>query len=140
MVRSSSSGMSPRDVKGQVKAEAKRLEVPAHGWKIFETSGTKAGQETAFSLLGFGATLAVVGFTMERPEVRLSNLMAFDATAFGVWGADPTRYPELLDWIADSRLQVKPFIEQRPLSAINDTFTASHEGTLSRRVVLTPEE
>ena len=132
------SELSTRDIRKQVKSEAKRLDVPGHGWKIYETSGTRSGQETAFSLLGFGATLAIVGFTMDRLEVRLSNLMAFDAAAFGVWGCDPTLYPELLKWIAAERLRVKPFIERRSLDDINTTFEAAHRGELTRRVVLVP--
>jgi len=32
------------------------------------------------------ATLAVVGFTMDKAEVRLSNLMALHARALGNWG------------------------------------------------------
>ena len=39
---------------------------PGLGLKIFETSGTPAGQRTAFDLLDPGAHLAVVGFTMEK--------------------------------------------------------------------------
>ncbi|MGB5551881.1 MAG: 6-hydroxycyclohex-1-ene-1-carbonyl-CoA dehydrogenase, partial [Thermoanaerobaculia bacterium] len=41
------------------------------GLKIFETSGTSAGQQTAFGLLDPGAHLAVVGFSMEKLELRL---------------------------------------------------------------------
>jgi 6-hydroxycyclohex-1-ene-1-carbonyl-CoA dehydrogenase len=37
-------------------------------WKIFECSGTAAGQTTAFNLLVHGATLSVVGFTMDKVE------------------------------------------------------------------------
>ncbi|HOW46379.1 MAG TPA: 6-hydroxycyclohex-1-ene-1-carbonyl-CoA dehydrogenase, partial [Rubrivivax sp.] len=58
-------------------------------WKIFECSGTAAGQGSAFNLLVHGATLAVVGFTMDKVELRLSNLMAFDARAIGNWGCPP---------------------------------------------------
>ncbi len=131
--------LSSRDLRKRVASEAEALGAPSWGWKIYETSGTRAGQEAAFSLLGFGATLAIVGFTMDRLEVRLSNLMAFDASAFGVWGSDPTLYPTLLRWIADGRLRVKPFIERRSLSEINSTFDAAHRGELAKRVVLVPD-
>lgn len=50
-------------------------------WIVFECSGVAAGQATAFGLLTHGATLCVVGFTMARVELRLSNLMAFHARA-----------------------------------------------------------
>lgn len=131
-------GVPGKEVRKQVKAQAEALGAPAHCWKIFEMSGTAAGQETAFSLLGFGASLAVVGFTQDRVEICLSNLMAFDAVARGNWGADPLLYPELLGWVADGRIKVKPFVERHPLDRINAIFEAAHQGRLLRRVVLVP--
>jgi 6-hydroxycyclohex-1-ene-1-carbonyl-CoA dehydrogenase len=130
--------LSVKEARKQVRAEAERIGAPPHLWKIFETSGTRAGQETAFGLLGFGAALAVVGFTMDRVEVSLSNLMAYDAVARGNWGADPLVYPELLAWIGQGRIQVRPFVERHPLNEINQVFDAAHHGQLSRRAVLTP--
>ncbi|RMG43912.1 MAG: 6-hydroxycyclohex-1-ene-1-carbonyl-CoA dehydrogenase [Acidobacteria bacterium] len=132
------SGMSPKEIRKQVAAHAAQAGAPAHMWKIFETSGTAAGQETAFALLGFGATLAVVGFTMDKPSVRLSNLMAFDATAFGNWGCDPLLYPEILEWVADGRIKIEPFVERHPLAEANAVLEAAHHGRLSRRAVLVP--
>jgi 6-hydroxycyclohex-1-ene-1-carbonyl-CoA dehydrogenase len=130
--------VSGKELKGQVKEAAKSLGAPRFGWKIFETSGTKPGQETAFSLLGFGSTLGVVGFTMDKIEVRLSNLMAFDARLFGNWGCDPLLYPEVLEWIAAGRIALKPFVEQHPLADINQIFDAAHHGKLHKRAVLVP--
>jgi 6-hydroxycyclohex-1-ene-1-carbonyl-CoA dehydrogenase len=131
-------GLEVKEIKGAVKEAGKEIGAPRARWKIFETSGTKPGQETAFALLNFGAHLAVVGFTMEKLEARLSNLMAFDATLQGNWGSDPTLYPEVLDWIAAGRIAVKPFIEQHPLSEINLVFDLAHEGKLEKRAVLVP--
>jgi len=56
------------------------------GLKIYEMSGTPAGQATAYGLLDYGAYLGVVGFTTKTIELRLSNLMAFGATVRGYWG------------------------------------------------------
>jgi 6-hydroxycyclohex-1-ene-1-carbonyl-CoA dehydrogenase len=132
------SGLGVKEVKGAVKEAVAATGAPRACWKIFETSGTKPGQELAFALLGFGAHLAVVGFTMDKLEVRLSNLMAFDATMQGNWGSDPILYPDVLDWIASGRIAVKPFIEQYPLADINAVFDMAHEGQLARRAVLVP--
>ena len=131
-------GLSTKEIKGQVKQEAKRLGAPGYRWRIFETSGTGVGQETAFALLGFGAHLAVVGFTLDKLTVRLSNLMAFDATMAGNWGCDPELYPEVLDWIAAGRIAVNPFVARYPLDEINDVLAAAHAGTLNQRAVLVP--
>lgn len=131
-------GMSPKDARKAVRAVADSLGASPHCWKIFETSGTRAGQETAFALVGFGATLSVVGYTAERVELCLSNLMAYDAEARGNWGADPLVYPELLEWLADGRIQVKPFVERHPLAAINEVLDDADHGRLAKRAVLTP--
>ncbi len=131
-------GLDIKEVKGSIKGAASAIGAPRTLWKIFETSGTKSGQELAFALLGFGAHLAIVGFTMDKLEVRLSNLMAFDATVRGNWGSDPTLYPDVLDWIASGRIAVKPFIERYPLDKINDVFDMAHQGRLAKRAVLAP--
>lgn len=131
-------GLAVKDVRKQVRDLANGIGAPQHLWKIFETSGTKPGQETAFALLGYGASLAVVGFTTDRVEVPLSNLMAFDATVRGNWGADPVVYAELLAWLAAGRIHVKPYVEQRPLDDINQVFDDAHHGRLLKRVVLVP--
>ena len=40
---------------------------------------------------------------MDKVEVRLSNLMAFDARALGNWGCPPEYYPAALDLVALER-------------------------------------
>jgi 6-hydroxycyclohex-1-ene-1-carbonyl-CoA dehydrogenase len=130
--------LSLKEIKGKVKEASKEIGAPKAAWKIFETSGTKPGQEIAFSLMGPSATLAIVGFTMDKLEVRLSNLMAFDAEMFGIWGCDPTLYPEVLEWIAAGRIKVSPFVEKHPLAKINEVFDAAHAGKLLKRAVITP--
>jgi 6-hydroxycyclohex-1-ene-1-carbonyl-CoA dehydrogenase len=131
-------GLSGKEIRERVKGEAKRIGAPKFLWKIYETSGTRAGQETAFSLLGLGGHLSVIGFTLDKLEVRLSNLMAFDARMAGNWGCDPELYPEVLQWIGEGRIQVKPFVQKHALADINAVLTAAHEGKLLKRAVLVP--
>ena len=130
--------MTPRDVKIAIQEFAKEKQLRQTEWIIFECSGTRAGQEMAFSLLNHGATLAVVGFTMDKVEVRLSNLMAFHARAIGNWGCPPEFYPAALELVLDGRIKVTPFVEQHPLSKINEVFEAVHAGALKRRAVMVP--
>jgi len=107
-------------------------------WKIFECSGSAPGQSTAFNLLVHGATLAVVGFTMDKVELRLSNLMAFDARALGNWGCPPESYPAALDLVLDGRVKLAPFVQTHPLADINHVFHAVHAREITRRAVLVP--
>lgn len=128
-----------RALKQAVRACASEHDIPSWRWRIFETSGTPAGQGTAFGLLGKGSFLGVVGYTPHKTELRLSNLMALDATARGNWGCAPEHYPEILELVLSGRVQLTPFVEERPLASINETFAEIHERPTSRRVILTPE-
>jgi 6-hydroxycyclohex-1-ene-1-carbonyl-CoA dehydrogenase len=131
-------GMTPRDIKGAIQAFAKQNRLRLTEWIIFECSGTKIGQETAFSLLNHGATLGVVGFTMDKVEVRLSNLMAYHARALGNWGCPPELYPAALELVLDGRVKVGQFVEKHPLKDINKVFEDVHAGAFKRRAVLVP--
>lgn len=131
-------GADNRSLKKQIRDFCKEHGLRETEWKIFECSGSTAGQETAFSLLTFGAHLAVVGFTMGKTEVRLSNLMAFNARLQGNWGCMPELYPDALDLVLSGKVQMKPFVKQHPLDEINTIFTAAHAHELQERAIMVP--
>ena len=131
--------MSFQELRGAVRGLAKERGVPSWRHKIFETSGTPVGQATAWGLLGPGAYLSIVGFTPAKVEVKLSNLMAFDAVVQGNWGCLPEHYPRVLELCLSGSVAVRPFIELRPLASINETFADLYERRASRRVILVPE-
>jgi len=130
--------ISGRDLKKAIGAFAKENGLPSTEWNIFECSGSAAGQQAAFGLLVHGATLSVVGFTMDKLEMRLSNLMAFHARALGNWGCTPDHYPAAIDMVLNGDIQVLPFVEHHPLETINSVFEAAHNHHLSRRAILRP--
>jgi 6-hydroxycyclohex-1-ene-1-carbonyl-CoA dehydrogenase len=131
--------LTNREIKAKVRQIASELGVSKYGWKIFEISGTAPGQELAFSLLTYTSTLSIVGFTMNKLEVRLSNLMAFDAKLIGTWGCKPELYPEVVDLIASGKLDIKDFVEIFPMSKINDVFKNTLEHKYDKRSVLVPD-
>lgn len=128
-----------RELKEAVRAFAEERGAPTWRQRVFETSGTARGQATAFGLLGPGGYLSVVGFTPDKLELRLSNLMAFDATVQGNWGCLPEHYPAIVDLVLRGEVALGPFVEERPLAAINETFADLRAGRVPRRVVLVPE-
>ncbi len=131
-------GFDGRALKKEIAGFAKANGLRNTEWIIFECSGTAAGQTASFGLLNHGATLCTVGFTMDKVEVRLSNLMAFHARVLGNWGCPPELYPDALELVMDGKVKIAPFVEQRPLSEINEIFQAVHDGKFARRAILVP--
>jgi 6-hydroxycyclohex-1-ene-1-carbonyl-CoA dehydrogenase len=130
------------DLKGlraKVREAAEAQRIPTWRTRIFETSGTPAGQATAFGLLGPGAVLSIVGYTPRPVELKLSNLMAFDATVQGNWACLPQHYPAVLELVLSGRVKLEPFVARHPLGAINDVFAELHAAPPARRPVLVPE-
>ncbi len=132
-----SSTMNEKDLKGAVRNFAKQSGHRGIGLKIFETSGTPGGQQTAFGLLDFGGYLAVVGFTPRKVELRLSNLMALDATARGNWGCPPDQYPSALDLVLQGKVALAPYVEMHPLDEAPVVFDAVVRHAIARRAILT---
>jgi len=136
----SSLDKDPRAVRDEFRAYCKEKGLPAnYGWKIFEWTGTLAGQEIALELLSFVGKLIIAGFGMQKNEYSLSRLMAFDADILGTWGCLPKYYPEVLKLVLDNKIQIEPFTETRPMSQIMEAFEEAHKGGLMRRIVLTPD-
>ena len=131
-------GMDEKRLKDNVRSFVKEQDLPKNQWKIFETSGTAAGQNAAFSLLSFAGTIAVVGFTMDKIPVRLGNLMAFDADMFGNWGCRPEYYPEVLEMVLRKEINILNTIEERPMDSINETIAQAMQHELEKRIVFIP--
>jgi 6-hydroxycyclohex-1-ene-1-carbonyl-CoA dehydrogenase len=127
-----------KELRKQVRGFAQARGCPEHSWRIFECSGHPAGQETAYGLLVHAATLMVVGFTLAKVELRLSNAMAFDATIQGTWGCRPELYPAALGLIAAGKVTLGPFVERHRLAegAAVLARVAGHE--IHRRAILVP--
>lgn len=113
--------------------------LPGTGWKIFEVTGVKPGQEIALTLLSFTGRLIVVGFGLAKTEYAIGRLMAFDAEIIGTWGCLPEYYPIVLDMVLNGRINVEAFVETRPMRSIADTFAEAHKTPPMKRIVLTPD-
>lgn len=127
-----------RALKKAIGAFARERGLRQTEWIIMECSGTSAGQTAAFGLLVHGATMCVVGFTMDKVTVRLSNLMAFHARLLGNWGCPPDLYPGALNLVLEGKVKLTPFVEHHPLDAINEVFRAVHDGEVKRRAIMIP--
>jgi 6-hydroxycyclohex-1-ene-1-carbonyl-CoA dehydrogenase len=137
----SSVDKEPRDIQKEFRGLCKENGIESgYGWKIFEVTGTKPGQEIALTLLSFTGKLIVVGFGLAKNEYSISRLMAFDAEIIGTWGCLPEYYPVVLDMIINGKIQLKPLVEKRPMSNIQAVYDEVHKaGSPARRIVLTPD-
>jgi len=134
-----SKGKSPRDVANEFKDFRKKNDLPAHGWKIFECSGTKPGQETGLALLSFTGKMIVVGFGPQKVEYSISRLMAFDAELIGTWGCLPEYYPNVLDLVVNGKIELSKFVQTRPMSSIQEAFEEAHSKPPEKRIILEPD-
>ncbi len=134
-----SAAADAKALRKKVREFAQSHGVPTWRWKIFEASGHPAGQALAFGLLAHGALLSVVGYTAKTVELRLSNLMAFDATAHRQLGLPARTLPGGRRPGALGQDRIAPFIERRPLSSINEVFEQLHHASARGRIVLIPE-
>ena len=91
---------------------------------------------TAFSLLNYGGTLGVIGFAMDKLNIRLSNVMAFDADIFGNWGCRPQYYNDVVKGVLENRINILDNIEEHPLESINDVLKLALEHKLEKRAIL----
>ncbi len=128
--------LDPKELRKQVRAFAKGA--PTFQYKIFECSGSAPGQVTAYGLLERGATMLQVGYTPTKIDVRLSNLMAFDATLHGTWGCPPEVYPGVLRLIQEGKVKLDPFIAYGPMSKVNDYLADMAAHKLEKRMVMDP--
>ena len=128
-----------RAVSGEFRGFCKENGLPSFGWKIFEVTGAKAGQEIALSLLSFVGKLVVVGFGMAKVDYGFGRLMAFDADILGTWGCLPEYYPIVLDMVLGKRVNIDAFVQTRPMSSIVETFEEAHKVSPDQRIVLTPD-
>ena len=126
-------------VSGEFKGYCKENGLTSFGWKIFEVTGAKGGQEIALALVSFISKLIVVGFGMAKTEYAMGRLMAFDADILGTWGCLPEYYPAVLDMVIDKKIDIEAFVETRPMSTIVETFEEAHSTSPARRIVLTPD-
>jgi len=135
-----STDKSAKDIRNEFRDLCKANGLPHnYGWKIFEVTGSKAGQEIALALLSFVGKLVWVGFSTNVNEYSLSRLMAFDAEIIGTWGCLPKYYPKALEMVLNKTIEIEPFVETRPMSTIQETFEEAHGGKLMKRIVLTPD-
>jgi len=129
-----------RAVSKEFRGLCKENGLPGFGWKIFEVTGVKGGQEIALALLSFVGKLIVVGFGMAKTEYAIGRLMAFDAEIIGTWACLPEYYPAVLDMVLSKKIDIGPFVETRPMSSIVETFEEVHAaGSPAKRIVLTPD-
>ena len=133
------SELTPRDVKKKLGGLARGWGISSLNWRIIEASGTTPGQEQAYALLARGAVMVQLGYTPAKVNLRLSNIMAFDATIHGSWGCPPEQYAPVLDLIYAGKVDIAGTSAHAPMSQINQLLDDMTHHRLTRRMVLDPK-
>ena len=96
----------------------------------------------ALGIAAFGSfiagTVGIIGFTMDKVSVRLSNVMAFDGDLFGNWGCKPEYYPAVVEKVLRGKIDLMSNIEEHPLDSINEITRLAFDHKLSKRVIFVP--
>jgi 6-hydroxycyclohex-1-ene-1-carbonyl-CoA dehydrogenase len=136
----STSDKDPRALRDEFRAYCASKKISYNtGWKIFEWSGTAAGQKIALEFLAYCFTLVICGYGMQKNDYQLSRVMAFDADILGTWGCLPKYYPDVLKMVLDGKIKIEPFLETRPMSKIKESFEEAHKSGSTKRIVLVPD-
>ncbi|MFY9626120.1 MAG: 6-hydroxycyclohex-1-ene-1-carbonyl-CoA dehydrogenase [Rhodoplanes sp.] len=133
-------GKTPAEMKDAISAFAQARSLRQTGWIILECSGTQIGRDAAYHLVNQDAVFAVIGCSMDRPEIRHPNLLQFHARVIENQGCPPEIYPQALELVLNGRVRVTEFVEKHRLDEINEVFAAAHAGALKRRAVLIPPD
>ncbi len=80
----------------------------------------------------------MVGYSPRPVEIRLSNLMAFDAIARGNWGCPPEHYPAALALVLEGKVALEPYVEEHSLDEAPEVLEAVHQRAIRRRAILVP--
>jgi 6-hydroxycyclohex-1-ene-1-carbonyl-CoA dehydrogenase len=109
------------------------------GWKIFEVTGTKAGQDLALDLLSFVGKLVLVGFGMSKSEYML-KAHGFRRGSNRNMEIFLPRFTRSCSDMILSKNPYRPLVEDTTMSTIAATFDEIHKaGSPAKRVVLKPD-
>jgi 6-hydroxycyclohex-1-ene-1-carbonyl-CoA dehydrogenase len=128
-----------KEISDEFKNICKQHNLPRHGWKIFEVSGSVPGQNIGLNLISFLSTMVVVGYNNKKVEYSISRLMAFEGEIKGTWGCLPEYYPNVLELALKGKIPLPDLVETRPMSTILETFEENHKNPPDKRIVLTPD-
>jgi 6-hydroxycyclohex-1-ene-1-carbonyl-CoA dehydrogenase len=136
----SSQNKTSKNVRDEFYAYCSSKGLPSYcGWKIFEWTGTEAGQEIALELLPFTGKLVVAGSGMHKNVFSLSQLVTLEAEIIGTWACLPKYYTDVLNMVLNGLIQIEPFVKVMPMSRIKEAYEEAHQGGLMQRIVLIPD-
>jgi 6-hydroxycyclohex-1-ene-1-carbonyl-CoA dehydrogenase len=133
-------GKAPKEMAAEVLHLRETKGLPDFGWKIFEATGTKSGQETALALLGKAGKLMLIASGAATVEYAMSHFIALGAEIIGSRGCLPEDYPQVLDMVASGKLALSPFVQTRPMSWIREVFAEAHITPPDKHILLTADD
>jgi 6-hydroxycyclohex-1-ene-1-carbonyl-CoA dehydrogenase len=134
-------GKAPKEITAEAKHLQETKGLPACGWKIFEATGTRFGQETALALLSkAGKLIHFASSKTATVEFAMSHFIALDAEIIGIQGCLPEDYPLILDMVTSGKIVLNPFVQTRPMSWIREVFAEARITPPDKHILLTADD
>lgn len=139
-VVANATGKTPVEIAAEVKLLRETKGLPASGWKIFEATGTRSGQETALALLGQAGKLILIASEPVTNVSAMNRFIALDAEIIGIRECLPDDYPQVLDMVTSGKIVLSPFVQTRPMSWIQEVFAEARITPLDKHTLLTADD
>lgn len=133
-------GKTPTEMAAEVRHLQETKGLAAFGWKIFETTGTKSGQQTALALLGKAGRLIHVVSGTATAEYNSKHLIELDAEIIDTLGCPLEDFPLVLEIVTSGKIILNPFVQTRPMSWIREAFAEVRRTPLDRHTILTTDD
>lgn len=103
----------------------------------FEVVGHPLAFSLAFGLLGMGSKLINVGYTADKGNVALGNIMAKELNVDGSYGCPPPDYPRVLSMVLSGRVKLKELVTgEFPLADLDQAIAAQSKPETIRSVII----
>ena len=118
-------GKGPRDISTEIKAIRKQKDLPGYGWKIFEVTGSKPGQETALGAQ-FYRQIDRCGLWHAKTGIFHQSAHGFRCRNYRDMGMPAGVLPTGLGMVLSGKIDMGPFVQTRPMSTIAAAFEEAH--------------
>ena len=104
---------------------------------VFEVIGNSEVIELAYSILGIGGKLCIIGYTNQNITINPAKIMFFEQEIIGSVGCPPSKYLEIIDLVKNNKLKLDKLIANKyELEEINKALDELRKSKVLRNIIL----